>query len=245
MAELPWFRMYSDAVDNVKLRMLAFEDRWHYVALCCLKRQGILDKTQDPNFRRMVAIKLGIQLVDLEEVERRLQEVDLIGENFEPVGWSERQFESDSSTERVRKYRARQKETKLKRECNVSVTAQETDTESDTDKTHTSPSGDSEGDKSPTCPHQKIVDLYHKRCPDLPRVRTWEGQRKENLRQRFRTHSNLEWWEWFFTVINTLDFYNGRLEGKTWRANLDWIVKHSNFQKLVDICYERTEEQVA
>lgn len=128
--------------------------------------------------------------------------------------------------------------------CDGHVKSQHTDTDTDTDKTeHTSSADAAESAKTVSCPHQKIVDLYHKNCPDLPRVRTWEGNRKQNLRQRFMVRDNLDWWEWFFQVIHTLDFHNGRTEGKTWRANLDWIVKHSNFQKLLDICYERTEAQ--
>jgi len=133
--ELPWFRMYTDAVDNVKLRMVAFEDRWHYVAIMCLKRQGLLDKVDDPNFDRMLSIKLGLAVSDLFEVKRRLLEVDLIDEHVCPVGWTDRQFESDSSTERVRKYRARQKGASQERHGNVSVTVQDTDTDTDTDKT--------------------------------------------------------------------------------------------------------------
>ena len=135
MAELPWFRLYTDAVDNVKLRMLAFEDRWHYVAICCLKRSGLLDKHDQQNYTRMIAIKLGLQLSDLDEVKRRLMEVDLIDESFSPIGWSDRQFESDSSTERVRQYRARRNVTETKRPCNGTVTVQDTDTDTDTDKT--------------------------------------------------------------------------------------------------------------
>lgn len=241
MSELPWFRLYADAIDNVKLRMLAFEDRWHFVALCCCKRQGLLDKSDDPNFDRMLAIKLGVAELDLQEIKRRLMEVDLIDDQFQPVGWADRQFESDSSTARVRKYRAKQKKRSTKQECNVSVTGQDTDTDTDTDKTHTSADVVSLPAKQTTCPHQKIIDLYHAHCPDLPKVRIWEGERQNNLRQRFQKFDNLEWWEWFFKSIHQLDFYNGRVQGKSWRADLRWIVKHSNFQKLVDKAYERAD----
>jgi len=83
----------------------------------------------------------------------------------------------------------------------------------------------------PSCPHLKIIELYHEHCPDLPRIRSWEGQRKENLKQRFKGKTNLEWWEWFFKTIHTLDFYNGRADtSRDWKANLEWIVKLSNFQ---------------
>ena len=34
---MQWFRLYAGIVDDEKLRLLAFEDRWHYVALLALK----------------------------------------------------------------------------------------------------------------------------------------------------------------------------------------------------------------
>ena len=125
----PWFRMYSEAVDDEKLRLLACEDRWHFVALLCLKCQGVLDAGDDESMlRRKVAVKLGLQLRELEAVELRLQEVGLIGEGFQPVAWNERQYKSDTSAERTRAYRER-----MKRHGDVTVTAQETDTDSDSD----------------------------------------------------------------------------------------------------------------
>ena len=57
---LPWFRMYSEAVDDFKLRLLAFEDRWHFVALLCCKCQGLLDQGNEQMVRRAVAVKLGL-----------------------------------------------------------------------------------------------------------------------------------------------------------------------------------------
>ena len=121
--ELKWFRMWTDAVDNPKLRLLAFEDRWHFVAICCLKRAGIIDKRDDPNRERMIAVKLGVQVRELDEIRRRLLEVRLIDEDMTPVGWDERQFQSDMSTERVRAFRKRQR--------NVSETPPDTDTDTE------------------------------------------------------------------------------------------------------------------
>ena len=30
--KMPWFRLYHRMIDDEKLRLLAFEDRWHFVA---------------------------------------------------------------------------------------------------------------------------------------------------------------------------------------------------------------------
>lgn len=130
---LPWFRAYTEMVDDEKLRLLAFEDRWHFVALLCLKGQGVLDETGPILFRK-VAVKLGLDVRSVEEVARRLAEVGLINEKtLQPTAWESRQFQSDSSAARVAAYRARKKQG-VKRDGNVTVTTQDTDTDTDTDK---------------------------------------------------------------------------------------------------------------
>ena len=131
MSDLPWLRLYTDTIDNEKLRLLAFEDRWHFIAILCLKQQGVINKN-DPLLDRKISVKMGVQVRELEEIKRRLSEVNLIDDNYNPIGWDKHQFISDSSTNRVRKYR----ENKKKKECNVTETLQkrkcnaiETDTE--------------------------------------------------------------------------------------------------------------------
>jgi hypothetical protein len=107
-----WLRLYAEAIDDDKLRLLAFEDRWHYVALLCCKAQGILDEAGALLMRR-VAVKLGVQLRELDEIARRLAEVELIDrETLQPLGWDARQFVSDAdatAAERKRRQRERGK----------------------------------------------------------------------------------------------------------------------------------------
>jgi len=134
MVDMPWLRLYTDTVDNEKLRLLAFEDRWHFIALLCLKQQGILDKNNEL-LERKIAVKLGVQLRELDEIKKRLMDVHLIDSSWIPIGWCNKQFRSDSSTDRVRKHRKNKDkkdgnvtETLLKRKCNA------LDTESDTEQ---------------------------------------------------------------------------------------------------------------
>ena len=133
MADLPWLRLYSDAVDNEKLRLLAFEDRWHFIAILCCKRQGIIGQPSETSqerhtlsqvchgdknachsdkfnlMERKIAVKLGVTLEALIEIKQRLVEVELIDDQWQPVGWDTHQYESDSSAERTRKYRENKK----------------------------------------------------------------------------------------------------------------------------------------
>ena len=104
---LSWFRVYAEAIDDDKLRLLAFEDRWHFIALLCLKTQGILDGRDEPLRRRRMAIKMGLDLPELETVMGRLETVGLVSSRWQPLAWKNRQFVSDSSTKRVRAFRKR------------------------------------------------------------------------------------------------------------------------------------------
>jgi Skp family chaperone for outer membrane proteins len=130
MKSLPWLRLYTEIIDDEKLGLLAFEDRWHFVALLCLKGKGVLDNEPDAEMlRRKIALKMGLTCAELEKVASRLSRMGLIDfDTFQPCAWNERQMQSDTSTERTKAYRER-----MKRHSDVTVTAQELDTEKDTD----------------------------------------------------------------------------------------------------------------
>jgi len=114
---LPWFRMYAEFAKDPVVQILAFEDQRHFVMLLCLKCSGALDKPLPPELReRMIASGLGLSMTSTADVKMRLREVGLIDESWQPVAWEKRQFQSDSSTPRVKRYRERQR--------NVSVTDQ-------------------------------------------------------------------------------------------------------------------------
>jgi 5-methylcytosine-specific restriction endonuclease McrA len=110
---MPWFRLYGRIIDNDKIKLLAFEDRWHFIAFCCLKNDGVLDEPDSELRTRRIAVKLGVQVRELEEISRRLRAVDLIDEAMQPLSWDRLQFKTDNSTSRVKKYREKRKENGL------------------------------------------------------------------------------------------------------------------------------------
>jgi len=122
---LSWCRLYGEMVDDAKLKLLAFEDRWHYVAVLCCKTQGVLDTTKPELLDRIVAAKLGLAAREADEVRRRLIDVDLIDARWQPLAWDRRQFKSDDVSARVAKHRQK-----------LSTASEEepkTDTETDTE----------------------------------------------------------------------------------------------------------------
>ena len=41
---MKWFKLYPEIANHPRLRILSFEDRWHYISLMCAKADGTLDQ---------------------------------------------------------------------------------------------------------------------------------------------------------------------------------------------------------
>lgn len=108
----------------------------------------------------------------------------------------------------------------------------------------------------PSCPHKRIVALYHEFLPELPGVKVWEGARQQNLQARWRERwkagkyrtqeEGIAYWGKLFRhVSENCDWLMGRVQGrrgdKPFRASLDWIVNASNFAKLIEGRYDNRE----
>lgn len=132
--------------------------------------------------------------------------------------------------------------------------APETETETETNKeTEVICPPDGElfgGNKLPGCDHKAVIALYHQNLPTLRKVEVWNETRKGYLRQRWREvaaelaeqkpitgQDVLTWWADFFSHIGTSKFLTGRVNDKSGRsfvADLEWILKPSNFAKIVE-----------
>lgn len=104
--------------------------------------------------------------------------------------------------------------------------------------------------KLPECNHQAVIELYHQHLPTMRRVEVWNETRAGYLRQRWREVSTelaqeknitasdvLNWWAEFFQSVGKSRFLTGRVNGKDGRAfvaDLEWILKPSNFAKIVE-----------
>lgn len=112
------------------------------------------------------------------------------------------------------------------------------------------------GTAFPTCPHQKIINLFGKHLSHLPQPRVWDGNRATMLRQRWIQASKpsdfspdgynteaegLAWWNSFFHYIaNDTKLAQGfQSQGRTWLPDLPWIVNASNFAKIIDGKYDK------
>lgn len=90
----------------------------------------------------------------------------------------------------------------------------------------------------PPCPHQKIISVYNEICSPhgLPTIKAWDTQAQKWLQARWREDEDrqvVEWWSEFFKErVVTSSFLTGKK--KDWFADLRWIVKPSNFSKIMN-----------
>lgn len=105
---MKWLKLYTEIARDPKMVILAFEDRWHYVAILCAKAEGLLD--QKPELRdRMLAAHLGLSQSNMDEMRKRLVDVELIDDDWEPIGWLERQSADATGAARKRRQRAKER----------------------------------------------------------------------------------------------------------------------------------------
>jgi len=134
----------------------------------------------------------------------------------------------------------------------------ETETERETKKETeiiSPPTGEPES-KIPDCKHSEVISLYHHHLPTLRKVEVWNAARQGYLRQRWREVAEelsksteidssdvLGWWGDFFQHVGKSKFLTGRVnskDGRAYTADLEWILKPSNFAKIVEGKYHGT-----
>lgn len=114
-----WFRFYDCALDDPKVQKMPAELFKSWVNLLCVasRNDGILPAVEDLAF---MLRKDEETLVRVLGELKRLGLIDESEQGLTPHNWSERQYQSDSSAERMRKHRA------LKRNSDVTdVTARD------------------------------------------------------------------------------------------------------------------------
>lgn len=143
LKRLPWFRMYTDFLNDPKMISLAFEDQRHFIGILALKSDGALESTvEEALMDRIVAQRLWIDHGVIRDVKKRLVNAGLITFNWQPVAWAKRQMNSDkdeTNAQRQQRYRDSHKTVKIDQNSlhNGPVTGIDTDTdkEGDTEKT--------------------------------------------------------------------------------------------------------------
>lgn len=74
-----WFRLKAEILDDPQFSLLSFEDRWHFIALLCCKRRGLLDRDESADLTmKKVARKLELSIEQLQQLLQCLADVNLV-----------------------------------------------------------------------------------------------------------------------------------------------------------------------
>jgi uncharacterized protein YdaU (DUF1376 family) len=104
------------------------------------------------------------------------------------------------------------------------------------------------------CQHQKVIDLYHQLLPNHQKVEVWHKTRQGLLKTRWAEIEDeifkekgsvteeevLDWWTRFFGYIGKSKFLTGKTftkERRPFMADLEWIVRPTNFTKIIERKY--------
>lgn len=262
-----WYRAYEGTVTDAKLgevAMVAGCSRsvaiaaWHCILESATACNG--GGNFDATFRR-VAVILGEPVATIEAVFLELSALGMI-ENGSVVAWKKRQYESDSSTQRSRRHRE-----KLRKmdQCNTGnadatpmqrcATPPDTDTDTDTevevlDAKASSPIPRCEIEPVPdeievdsggaaTLKPDHVVEAWNNIAArhGLARVRKLTPARRQQLRSRLKDCSVDDFTE-AIAAIERSPFLRGDNE-RNWRITFDFLLKPSNFAKLIEGTYDR------
>lgn len=94
-------------------------------------------------------------------------------------------------------------------------------------------------DKSSMCPHQEILNLYHKTLPELAPVKIWTPRRQAALRSRWneqKERQSLAWWEKYFLKVKRSAFLTGN--ATDFKADMEWIINQANMVKIIEGKYD-------
>ena len=121
-----WFRLYDDVLNDPKVQKLSGETFKLWINVLCIasKHGGVLPNLEDLAFELRLPTLVCKTEIDI------LKQAGLIDgdKKLKPHGWEKRQYKSDTSTERVKRFR--------ERSGNVAETVNETgpDTDTETDQ---------------------------------------------------------------------------------------------------------------
>jgi hypothetical protein len=124
-----WFRMYDSVLDDPKVQRLPerFFKVWVNVLCVASRNEGVLPPIVDLAFMlRMSADETEAAIQALKQAGLLDSDQDIIS----PHKWAERQYKSDTSTDRVKRFRERS----TKQPETVSVTPPDTDTDTEQKK---------------------------------------------------------------------------------------------------------------
>lgn len=230
----PWFRLYDEVADDPKVQSLPAEDFKGWINLLCIanRNDGRLPSIEAIAFGLRMDVIGARSLVDRLAIGGLIDKVKggPIGWYIAPHAWDKRQYKSDTSTERVKRFRNATK--------TVTVTPSEAEAETESERRDSSSSLRSEEEihalpkpsRKPKAPTKKlepfnptllplpifvlwkaIVELRWKddgvpdhHAREIVEVATWLYEKRDATLEQFK-----QWVGWWFKSPDSMGSKNG------------------------------------
>src|ERR1700753_2591054 len=103
---MQWFRFYGDAVNDPKVQSLSGEQFKFWVNLLCVAsfNGGTIKLSDLPFMLRLDIATINLLISDL-KAHQLLVGCNQHTDHIAPYQWNKRQYKSDTSTERVKRFR--------------------------------------------------------------------------------------------------------------------------------------------
>jgi hypothetical protein len=234
-----WFRLYDECIEDEKVWRLSGDlfKFWIGILCCTSKGKGLLPPPD------LIAYKLRMSEEAVRESLTVLQKAGLLDQNeqgLRPHNWDQRQYVSDTSTERVKRFRQRSEGVSEA----VSETPPETETETDTELVATTVA------TRPLDAVAAVVRAWNEmagstpvdvkaRLKSIPTVKILTSSRAKALRERIKAHG-VECVLAAVECVKQSDFLRGG--GNTgWVVDFDFFVRESGFAKIIEGRYDGTD----
>ena len=250
MAEVKWIKVCTDIFDDDKILLIESMPKadsllviW-FKLLCMAGKQnndGVFmlnektpytDKMLATIFHRPVNIVKSAL-----EVFEQFGMIEVVNGTYTIPNWEKHQNldrleQARAKTkQRVQKHREKQKSisdfnadvTQCNADCNVTCNADVTQCNADRIER------EEEGE---ILTYQLIVDMFNEICVSFPHVTAISERRKAAIKARMKQY-NGEQFKRLFEIAESSDFLKGK-NNRDWVANFDWLMKDSNFAKVLD-----------
>lgn len=144
----------------------------------------------------------------------------------------------EKNRQRVARHREKQKQLALQDKCN-DYSNDDVMQCNDTDKIRLEEDKNRlDIDKRKNIDYEQIKDLYNATCVSFPRLTVLSDNRKKAIKARLHTYT-IEQFKQMFEIAEQSDFLKGA-NNRDWSANFDWLIKDSNFAKVLEGNYNNT-----
>lgn len=98
------------------------------------------------------------------------------------------------------------------------------------------------GQPDSTVPYELIINMFNSTCKSLPRVKARNKTRDKHIKTMFRS-LGIDKIKEVFIMSESSDYLSGR-SGKWSNCGFDWIIKESNYTKILEGNYSRQQGSV-